>query len=131
MNFLNQLKIKRLIKESRDIIETLPDGLIIHQEKGNQIDVMYLNSTFNQMFSPKDQIQLNNNDQDYQKLTKIYLRKTQYVIKNKKVEQLTECEIEEPKSMMEEIQNFESGQVYEIVYRDIFTGKFIQSDEVF
>ena len=30
MNFLQQLKIKRLIEEQRNILETLPDGLIIH-----------------------------------------------------------------------------------------------------
>ena len=28
--FQNQLKIRRLIKEQRNILETLPDGLIIH-----------------------------------------------------------------------------------------------------
>jgi hypothetical protein len=29
-NYLDQLKIKRLIKEQRNILEKLPDGLIIH-----------------------------------------------------------------------------------------------------
>ena len=31
---------------------------------------------------------------------------------------------------MEQIQNFESGQVYEIVYKDTFSGNFISSDEL-
>ena len=39
--FLSQLKIKRLIKEQRNILEKLPDGLIIHQNK----DIKYLNTT--------------------------------------------------------------------------------------
>lgn len=39
--FLSKLKIQRLIKEQRNILEKLPDGLIIHQSK----DIKYLNST--------------------------------------------------------------------------------------
>ena len=31
---------------------------------------------------------------------------------------------------MEQIQNFESGQVYEIVYKDSLTGNFISSNEI-
>lgn len=132
INFLNQLKIKRLIKESRNIVETLPDGLIIHQEKGNQIDIKYLNSTFHSMFfgSTESRSRINQSGNDSKTLNKIYLRKTQYVIKNQKVEQEKEFEIEEPKSIIQQIQNLQSGQVFEIIYKDAFSGNFISSDMV-
>ena len=33
-------------------------------------------------------------------------------------------------SIMKQLLNFESGQVYEIVYKDMFSGCFISSDEL-
>jgi predicted Zn-dependent protease len=42
-SYVYHMKIKRLIKEQREILETLPDGLIIHQNKGGKADVKYLN----------------------------------------------------------------------------------------
>ena len=62
LTFLKDQKIKRLLSEQKNIMETLPDGLIIYQQsqedpqKNNQlksrheIQVQYLNSTFKQMF---------------------------------------------------------------------------------
>lgn len=130
--FLDQLKIKRLIKEQRTILETLPDGLVIHQDQGNNLDVKYINSTFNNMFCtvPESQLGISQSERDKRCLSKIYLRKTQYSIKSQQVEQNTEFDIQEPKDMMQQISEVESGQVYEIVYKDIFSGGFISSDEL-
>ena len=63
-------------------------------------------------------------------LSKIYLQKTCYNIKNQKVEQLRDLEIQPPKTLIEEVSFFESGQVYEIVYKDTFTGNFMTNNDM-
>jgi hypothetical protein len=62
-------------------------------------------------------------------LSKVYLRKTIYKIKNQVVEQ-SDHPLETPLNLIQTIQNFESGQVYEIVFKDIFTGRFFTLEEV-
>ena len=76
-NYLAQLKIKRLIKEQRNILEKLPDGLIIHKNKGQNVDVKYLNKTFNAMFLENNESMVFNQTSIVD-LSKVYLRKTEY-----------------------------------------------------
>ena len=62
-------------------------------------------------------------------LSKVYLRKTIYKIKNQIVEQ-SDMPLEAPQNVIKTIQNFESGQVYEIVFKDIFSDRYFTLEEV-
>ena len=62
-----------------------------------------------------------------QNLDKIFLKKTNYKIINKQVQQIEQQEFQPPTTLKKEITKFESGQVYEIVYKDTNTGDFMTS----
>ena len=53
----------------------------------------------------------------------IFIKKTCYRINNQKVETIVHIE-EPPSSIIKSIHNFESGQVYEVVFRN-FGGEFL------
>jgi hypothetical protein len=53
-SFLREIHIQNLLREQRDILETLPDGLIVHKVNtdttGKNTQIKYLNQTFLSMF---------------------------------------------------------------------------------
>lgn len=57
-------------------------------------------------------------------LDKIYLKKSAYKIENKEVSQVLQP-IEKPFSLMNGLSNMVSGQVYEVVFKNIVTKSFI------
>ena len=82
-NFLNKQKIQRLLKEEREILNTLPDGLIIHQGK----ELKFLNSTFKKMFDLKtsrNSLSEISNRLPQNHMSSIFMKKTQYKINNQK-----------------------------------------------
>ena len=71
--------------EQRNIFENMPDGVIIHKNVENNIDVkaniQFINQTIYQMFV-KNGIKKNNDPQNQKSLiNRINLKKTEYVIK--------------------------------------------------
>ena len=86
------------------------------------------------MFSKNNESYENNEstvfDQTSIDLSKVYLRKTEYQIIDQKVKQQKAVSIGQPESIIKQIQDFESGQVYEIVFKNEFTGHFISNDEL-
>ena len=68
LSYLDQLKIKRLLKEQKIIFEDLPDGLMIHQQEDKQLQ--FTNNAFQKLIF-KDL------EDD---LTKVKIRYTDYEI---------------------------------------------------
>ena len=65
----------------------------------------------------------NDDDCDFQDIRRIYIKKTCYEIKNQKVESKVHTD-ETPTLLWTSFQNFQSGQVYEVVFKDI-SGNFV------
>ena len=62
-------------------------------------------------------------------MDEIFLKKTCYQIKDNRVEQKIQP-VGQPKSLIKSINLFETGQVYEVIFRDAISGFFVTHDQM-